>query len=65
MHKAWRKPKSKIDVLGTPTQEFFSAFESIFSKIDCPCHIDNIFILSLFSFFVKKKYQIINVQEKL
>lgn len=29
MHKAWRKPKLKIDVLGTPTQEFFSAFESI------------------------------------
>lgn len=56
MHKAWRKPKLKIDVLGTPTQEFFSAFESIFSsKIDCPCHIDNIFRLSLFSFFVKKK----------
>lgn len=27
MHKAWRKPKLKIDVLGTPTQDFFSAFE--------------------------------------
>lgn len=29
MHKAWHKPKLKIDVLGTPTQEFLSAFESI------------------------------------
>lgn len=29
MHKAWRKPKLKIDVLGTPTQEFVSGFELI------------------------------------
>lgn len=56
MHKAWRKTKLKIDVLGTPTQDFFQHLNQLFfSKIDCLCHIDNIFRLSLFSFFVKKK----------
>lgn len=56
MHKAQRKPKLKIDGLGTPTQEFFQHLNQLFfSKIDCPCHIDNIFRLCLLSIFIQEK----------